>query len=235
MKQRLQKLIAASGVVSRRKAEDMISAGRVEVNGCTADIGSSADPDVDVITIDGKPLPLKEEPVYIMLNKPQGYLSTVSDDRGRRTVAELVKECPGRVFPVGRLDLDSEGLLLFTNDGDAAFRLMHPSHMIEKEYMVWVSGSTDGVMGILNGPMTIEDYVINPAKAVVHSREGALTVLSVTITEGRKRQVRHMCSAVGLTVRKLVRVREGILHLGELPSGKWRYLDEKEINYIKGQ
>ncbi|MBQ9979484.1 MAG: rRNA pseudouridine synthase [Oscillospiraceae bacterium] len=235
MKERLQKIIAAAGVTSRRGAEELIARGRVTVNGVCAVLGDTADGAADRIAIDGKELPRREELVYIMLNKPKGYLTAMSDDRGRKTVAELVEGCRARVVPVGRLDLHSEGLLLMTNDGDAAYRVTHPSHMIEKEYHVWVSGDAESAIGPMNASMDIEGYTIRPGITKILRTDRGKTVLSVTITEGRKRQVRLMCAACGLTVHRLLRVREGKLHLADLPSGKWRYLTENEINYLKEQ
>lgn len=235
MKERLQKIIASAGIASRRAAEELISAGRVTVNGVTAVLGDTADGSADIITIDGKEIPRKEKLVYIMLNKPKGYLTAMTDDRGRKTVAELVSDCGARVVPVGRLDLHSEGLLLMTNDGDAAYRITHPSHLVEKEYHVWVSGNAERAIEPMNGPMNIEGYTIRPAVTKNLRTEGGKTVISVTITEGRKRQVRLMCAACGLTVHRLLRVREGDLHLAGLPSGKWRFLTENEIKYLKEQ
>ena len=191
MTERIQKLLAAAGLCSRRTAEEWIAAGRVRVNGETATVGQSADPETDTICVDGVPVTPPERRVYLMLNKPRGYVTTLSDERGRPTAAELVADCGTRVYPVGRLDLDSEGLLLFTNDGAWMQRILHPSHEIEKTYEV--------------------------------------TVAEVVLYEGRNRQIRRMCAAVGLHVKRLRRVREHTLSLGALPEGGWRELTADEV------
>lgn len=231
MAERLQKIIAAAGLMSRRAAEDAIRDGRVLLNGATASIGEIADPDRDNILVDGKQVETRERRVYLMLHKPRGVVTTMSDEKGRKSVADLVKDAGERVFPVGRLDLDSEGLLLMTNDGDFANRLMHPSHEVSKCYHTWVTGDDlDSAVQRLSQPMSIDGYAIHPAKVQLLRRIGARgALLSVTIHEGRNRQVRKMCETVGLRVTRLMRVSEGPLRLGELPSGKWRYLTEDEI------
>lgn len=224
MMERLQKLLSAAGVCSRRTAEEYIAAGRVAVNGIPARIGDKADPANDRITVDGKPLPEKRGAVWLMLNKPRGYVTTLSDEKGRKTAAELVKDCGCRVWPVGRLDLDSEGLLLFTNDGGGTDRLLHPSHEVEKEYRVAVEGDVAAALPILNGPMELDGTPLAPAR--VEALGGG--ELSVVIHQGKNRQVRRMCAQAGLKVKRLQRIREGKLLLGDLPVGKWRYLTEKE-------
>ena len=229
MEERLQKLLSARGVASRRRAEDYLAAGRVTVNGAPAKIGDRADPDRDDIRVDGRPLPPLEARTYLMLNKPRGYVCTRSDERGRRTVMGLVAGCGAAVWPVGRLDLDSEGLLLLTDDGDLTQKLLHPSHEVEKEYHVWVKGDVERALPILRGPMELDGVPLHPA-GVEPVGEG---VLSVTIHEGRNRQVRRMCAAAGLTVVRLRRVREGSLLLGSLPSGKWRQLTAEEVTCLK--
>ena len=205
MEERLQKILSAHGVSSRRAAEGYLSAGRVTVNGCTARVGDKADPERDDIRVDGRPLRRPARRTYLMLNKPRGYVTTLSDEKGRRTVAELVAGCGARVWPVGRLDLDSEGLLLLTDDGALTHALLHPSHEVEKEYRVWVEGDVDTALPVLRGPMELDGYALRPAQ-VTPVGEG---VLSVVIHEGRNRQVRRMCAAAGLRVRRLQRVREG--------------------------
>lgn len=228
MEERLQKLLSAAGVCSRRAAEAYIAAGRVKVNGILPQIGDKADPERDKITVDGKPLPGKSGAVWLMLNKPRGYVTTLSDEKGRRTVAELVRGCGCRVWPVGRLDLDSEGLLLFTNDGEITDRLLHPSHEVEKEYHVTVEGNVAAALPILSGPMELDGASLAPAKVqLISDRE-----LSVTIHQGKNRQVRRMCDRAGLKVIRLRRVREGTLLLGELPIGKWRRLTEEEVRWL---
>ena len=229
MEERLQKLLSARGVASRRRAEDYLAAGRVTVNGGPARVGDRADPDRDDIRVDGKPLPPLEARTYLMLNKPRGYVCTRSDEKGRRTVMSLVAGCGAAVWPVGRLDLDSEGLLLLTDDGDLTQMLLHPSHEVEKEYHVWVEGDVERALPVLRGPMALDGTPLQPAR-VETVGEG---VLSVTIHEGRNRQVRRMCAAAGLSVRRLRRVREGALTLGGLPAGKWRRLTDEEISRLK--
>ncbi len=228
MKERLQKLLSAAGVCSRRKAEEYLAAGRVAVNGVPAQVGDKADGEIDRITLDGKPLPTKSGTVWVLLNKPRGYVTTLSDEKGRRTAAELVSGCGVRVWPVGRLDLDSEGLLLFTNDGTGTNGLLHPSREVEKEYWVTVDGDVKGALPILNGPMELDGEPLAPAQA----REIGPETLSVVIHQGKNRQVRRMCAQAGLEVKRLRRVREGQLLLGDLPPGRWRYLTEEEIREL---
>lgn len=229
MKERLQKILSARGVASRRKAEQWITEGRVQVNGLVARLGDSADPETDEILLDGKNLPSKEEFVYIMLNKPRGYVTTLSDEKGRQNVAQLVSDCGVRVYPVGRLDMDSEGLLLLTNDGEFANRLMHPSHEIDKTYEVTVRGFHPAATALLCRPIELDGYPIKPPQVKLLRAEGEKAKYLVTIHEGRNRQVRRMCEAAGMNVTKLRRIREGSLELGKLPLGKWRYLTETEI------
>lgn len=233
MEERLQKLLSAAGVCSRRTAEGYITAGRVTVNGLPASLGQRADPERDEIRLDGRPLGAKAPPVYLMLNKPRGYVTTLSDEKGRPTAADLVKGCGTRVYPVGRLDLNSEGLLLMTNDGCLAQRMTHPSHEVSKTYQVSVSGALEGAAERLSALRDLEGEAIRPARVSVLGRSGDTAELSVTIHEGKNRQVRRMCAACGLTVRRLRRVREHTLALGALPSGSWRYLTEEEIEALK--
>lgn len=233
MKERLQKILSARGVASRRKAEEMIQAGRVRVNGIAAALGDSADTDADEILVDGQPLPPLSAGVYIMLNKPRGYVTTLSDEKGRKNAAQLVSDCGVRVYPVGRLDMDSEGLLIFTNDGAFANTLMHPKHEVEKTYDVWVAGFAEGAVERLRQPMTLDSYTIKPPKVTLLSCEGDTARLRVTIHEGRNRQVRRMCDAAGMQVTRLKRIREGTLKLGDLPLGKWRYLTAAEVNALQ--
>lgn len=231
MQERLQKIIAAAGLMSRRAAEEAVAAGRVMVNGETARLGDKADPETDTILLDGALVFRSVEKIYLMLNKPRGVVTTLSDEKGRKTVADLVSDLPVRVYPVGRLDLDSEGLLLMTNDGDFANRVMHPSREIDKTYLTWVTGEDlDGCTQRLSQPLMIDGYALRPAKVRLIRMSGEHeALLSVTIHEGRNRQVRKMCEAVSLRVRRLMRVREGRLELGDLPSGKWRRLTREEI------
>jgi len=233
VQERIQKLISAAGLMSRRAAEKALTDGRVTVNGVPASLGDKADINIDEIRVDGKLLPSTENKLYIMLNKPKGYVCTLSDEKGRRNVTELVKELGQRVYPVGRLDMYSEGLLLLTNDGNFANRVMHPSHNISKTYLTWVEGEDIGLaMEYLRCPMEIDGYVISPAEVELYELFSGGAVLSITIHEGRNRQVRKMCDMVGLKVKRLLRVSEGGLELGDLKSGAWRHLTDSEIAMI---
>lgn len=220
----MQKILSAAGVCSRRRAEEYILAGRVTVNGEKAALGHKADPTRDRILVDGVPLPAPNGHTYIMLNKPRGYVTTLSDEKGRRTVAELVSDCPARVWPVGRLDLNSEGLLLLTDDGALTHRLTHPSHAVEKEYHVWVSGDVGQALFALANPVYDNGEVLI-ADRVERTEEDRLTIV---IHQGKNRQIRRMCAAAGLKVKRLQRVREGELRLSGLRPGQWRFLTEAE-------
>ena len=229
MEERLQKLLSAAGVCSRRRAEDYIETGRVTVNGRVAGLGDKADLSRDTVALDGVELGPVPEPVYLMLNKPRGFVSTLSDEQGRRTAAGLVAGCGVRVWPVGRLDLDSEGLLLFTNDGALTHKLLHPSHEVDKQYLVLVTGDIDAALPLLSGPMELDEVALAPAQV---DRLGP-NLLSVIIHEGRNRQVRRMCAQAGLTVKALRRVREGNIQLGGLKLGTWRFLTEEEVEQLR--
>ena len=233
MRQRIQKILSARGVASRRKAEEMIRNGLVTVNGMTTALGDTADPEIDEILVGGKPLPSQEKYVYILLNKPRGYVTTLSDEKGRPNAAQLVADCGVRVYPVGRLDMDSEGLLLFTNDGAFANELMHPKHEVQKTYDVWVTGYVPGGEVRLSRPITLDGYAIRPPKVRLLNVEGQKAKFQVTIHEGRNRQVRRMCEAAGMHCTRLRRVKEGSLSLGNLPLGKWRYLTDAEVNNLR--
>ena len=233
MEERLQKLLSAAGVCSRRAAETYIADGRVTVNGQPAELGQRADPERDDILVDGKPLAPRAEHVYLLLNKPRGYVTTLADERGRKTVAELVKDCGQRVYPVGRLDLDSEGLLLMTNDGELMQHLLHPSHEVSKTYHVSVYGPVFGAAERLSAVTDLEGEPIRPARVEILRRTARTAELSVTIHEGKNRQIRRMCAACGLTVKRLCRVREHTLELGDLPAGAWRYLTPDEVLALK--
>ena len=233
MEDRLQKILSAAGICSRRKAEEYITAGRVTVNGETASLGDRADPDKDVVALDGKEVIRPGSRTVLMLYKPRGVVTTLSDEKGRKNVADLVKDCPVRVWPVGRLDMDSEGLLLLTDDGELTNTLIHPRHEVEKEYLVWVTGFTQEGADRLALPMTLDGQALRPAKVKVIRREGERTLLSVTIHEGKNRQVRRMCAFCGMTVRRLKRVREGRLHLDKaLKPGQWRPLTPEELDSL---
>lgn len=229
MEERLQKLLSAAGFCSRRKAEEYLQAGRVTVNGITAALGDKADPERDVVAVDGQAVGRPAAHTYIMLHKPRGYVTTLSDEKGRKTVAQLVADCPARVWPVGRLDMDSEGLLLLTDDGELTHRLTHPSHGVEKEYRVTVTGDVIRAIPILSEPMEIDGERMT-ADLVEQTGDDCLTVV---IHQGKNRQVRRMCAAAGLTVTRLVRVREGKLLLGGLKRGSWRALNEAELALLQ--
>lgn len=233
MTERLQKIISARGIASRRKAEQMLLEGRVTCNGIVCSLGQSADPSVDEILVDGQPLPAAAEYIYLMLHKPRGFVTTLSDEKGRKNAAQLVSDCGCRVYPVGRLDMDSEGLLLFTNDGDFANMLMHPSHEVEKTYRVLVADYSDEKMEKLKQPVTLDGYTIRrPGVKFIRHAAGGKAELEVVIHEGRNRQVRRMVSTAGMHVTRLRRIGEGKLRLGDLPVGKWRYLTEEEVRRL---
>ena len=232
MEERLHKLLSAAGVCSRRTAEEYIAAGRVRVNGRIAQMGEKADLERDSVLVDGKPLGGGGERVWLMLHKPRGYVTTLSDEKGRRTAAELVADCGVRVWPVGRLDLNSEGLLLFTNDGEGTNRLLHPSHEVEKEYHVTVEGDLSAALPVLSGPLELDGQPLAPVGIRVIKKTAEGGILSVVIHEGKNRQVRRMCALAGLEVRRLVRVREGSLGLGRLAPGRWRFLSPGELRDI---
>lgn len=234
MTERVQKLIAAGGLCSRRTAEAWIEAGRVTVNGHRIALGDRADPDTDIIEVDGRAVNARARRVYVMLHKPRGFVTTLSDERGRRTAAELVRGCGTRVYPVGRLDRDSEGLLLFTNDGALAQHLLHPSHQVDKVYEVTVTGGLTGAASRLAAVDELDGEAIVPAQVRELSRTGEKAVLEVIIHQGKKRQIRRMCARVGLEVARLKRVAEDGLTLGDLPCGHWRYLTGEELDIIKG-
>ena len=231
---RLQKYIADSGLMSRRAAEREIEMGNVSVNGHFATLGTKIDPRNDNVTFKGKKIRYeKPEYIYIMMNKPRGYLSSTSDDRERKCVTDLLDGVSARVYPVGRLDLISEGMLLLTNDGELKNRLTHPSHSVPKVYRVKVGGNvSDEQYEILTSALIIDDYKIKPVDVVVSESDESGTVLKMTLHEGRNRQIRKMCEQAGLTVKRLSRISIGNLKLDGLPVGKWRYLDEKEVEYL---
>ena len=237
MKERLQKILSGAGICSRRAAESYITAGRVKVNGITANLGDSADLEADEILVDGRPLRKNgPRPVYIMLNKPRGYVTTLSDEAGRKTVADLLSDVPERVYPVGRLDMHSEGLLILTNDGDLAHHLTHPSHEVYKEYLVKLSPDEDGLPSPekpLSGSIELDGEKLLPAKCRLLAKTESGYIMTIAIRQGKNRQIRRMCAKCGYTVNSLKRVSEGDVKLGELPSGRWRYLTEKEISYLK--
>ena len=227
--ERLQKIIAARGLCSRRQAEKWIEEGRVRLNGNTAHLGDTADVTEDVIEVDGKRLPKATKKIYLMLNKPRGYVTTLSDEKGRKNAAELVAGCGTRVYPVGRLDMDSEGLLLFTNDGEFANLMMHPKHEVNKVYRVWVTNFAPEKLEALKEPIELDGYRIKEPGIRPVRMEATRAIVDVTIHEGRNRQVRRMCQAAGLEVARLKRIREGGLDIGTLKTGEWRYLEPREL------
>ncbi len=231
---RLQKFIADSGLMSRRAAEAEIELGNVSVNGHVAELGTKIDTSRDIVTVRGKRVKYeKREYTYIMMNKPRGYLSSTSDDRGRKCVTDLLLGVDARVYPVGRLDLISEGMLLLTDDGELKNRLTHPSHSLPKVYRVKVGGSvSEEQYEILTSALEIDGYTIRPVDVVVGESDESGTVLKMTLTEGRNRQIRKMCEAADLVVKRLSRISIGNLKLNNLPVGKWRYLEREEIDYL---
>ena len=235
---RLQKYFTDCGVMSRRAAEEQIRLGRVYVNGKPASVGDSIEPGVDVVEYEGKIIiPMCDEKVYIMLNKPRGYVTTMSDEKGRKNVSMLTSDVCVRVYPVGRLDMDSDGLLLLTNDGEFAKRLTHPKHDVPKIYHVTVRGKVSpDQLKTLGSPMTIDGYKIQPVKVTpLHSDDPKKSVLQMTLYEGRNRQIRKMCERASLEVSRLSRVAIGDVKLGSLPSGKWRRLTAREVQLLNPQ
>ena len=234
MEERLQKILARCADVSRRKAEELIAAGRVRVNGNTARLGEQADAEEDVIELDGARVKTRQEPqlVYLMLCKPRGFVTTMHDEKGRRSVAELVADVPERVYPVGRLDYNSEGLLLMTNDGALANALMHPKKSIDKTYLVWVSGYIAGKEQSLSQPIEIDGRKTSPAAVQLLHKAGTPALFRVTIHEGRNRQIRRLCERAGLAVTRLRRMQEGPLSLGNLKPGQYRPLTDAELHAI---
>lgn len=238
---RLQKYFTMCGEMSRRAAENEIAAGNVTVNGVVASLGDKIDPKCDTVRLGTKIIaPAQSGHTYIMLNKPMGYVTTMSDEKGRKCVSELVADCPARVYPVGRLDMYSEGLLIFTDDGELANRLMHPSHSFEKVYKVKVKGElSDESLSALTSPMELDGYALRPINAEVIARGrkdlggNVYSVLLITLHEGRNRQIRKMCEKCGITVMRLKRISVGPIELGSLESGKWRHLSAGEVSRLK--
>jgi len=235
MQERLQKVLAQAGVASRRQSEELISQGRVEVNGQkVTQLGVKVNPLEDVILLDGKPINQEESKVYFLLNKPGGYLSSAKDPQGRPTVLDFFPAVPQRIYPVGRLDLDTEGLLLLTNDGELTHALTHPSHEISKIYLARVQGipNKEALRRFAQG-LELEDGLTAPAKVAVREISNRNALLEIEIHEGRNRQVRRMCEAIGHPILYLKRVKVGSLELGELPKGSFRPLNNREIKELK--
>jgi 23S rRNA pseudouridine2605 synthase len=230
--QRLQKVMAAAGVASRRASEELIAAGRVTINGEVAELGAKCDPAVDVVELDGERVNVDPDRVYVMLNKPQGVVSTADDPQGRPTVVDLIN-LPQRLYPVGRLDQDTEGLLLLTNDGELTHRLLHPSFEVERIYVALVPGPVrKRALAQLREGVELDDGVARPDRVRVLEEEKSKALVEIVMTEGRKREVRRMFGAIGLTVERLARVAYGGVELGELRQGKWRFLTHAEIGAL---
>ncbi len=234
MVERLQKVLSEYGIMSRRNAERLISEGKIKVDGQTAFLGQKIDPDTAKVTVSGKPVSFKKNKlIYIMLNKPRGYITSLSDEKGRPVVTELLEDIEERVYPVGRLDYDSEGLLILTNDGDLANHLMHPSMNKEKTYRVTVRGLTEASLKALGEPMVIDGYRIRPADVRLIGEMAEYSTVDIKIHEGRNRQIRKMCEDQGLTVARLKRVAIGPVKLGMLKQGEWRDLTPQELKSLK--
>lgn len=235
MKMRLQKFLAMAGIASRRACEMLILDGRVQVNGkVVKELGVKVDPDVDEIRVDGEICRIKIKPIYIIMNKPKGVLTTVKDPFGRPTIIDLLAGVRERVFPVGRLDKDTEGLLIITNDGELSYKLTHPKHQVDKTYIAKVLGIPDekDIKRLRKG-IFLEDGKTAPAKVRILKKGKNFAVLEIIIHEGRKRQVRRMCESIGHPVLTLKRTRIGNLTLRGLAPGGWRYMTEEEVNYLK--
>ncbi|MBE7035212.1 MAG: rRNA pseudouridine synthase [Ruminococcaceae bacterium] len=233
---RLQKFLALCGCASRRAAENLITDGRVCVNGVpVTTLGTKIDPEADFVTVDQKPVTKPEEKVYIMLNKPAGYVTTAKDNFNRQTVLDLIPDSLGRLYPVGRLDYDTQGLLLLTNDGELTNRLTHPRHQVNKTYLALVAGfpSNEDIEALQKGVM-IDGKKTQPAKVIIVGKTENATKLSITIHEGRNRQVRKMCAAIGHATISLTRIAEGPIKLGDLALGSWRHLTEDEVRKLGG-
>lgn len=231
---RLQKYLSEQGVLSRRAAEEEIRKGRVRVNGMPAVLGMKIDPSADTVEYKGSVVTSSARHVYLMLNKPRGYVTTMSDEMGRPSVAELVNDVGMRVYPVGRLDLDSEGLLLFTNDGDFANRLTHPKYHKPKIYHVKIRGEiSPDKLSALGRPMEIDGYLTKPVTISVVTRKQDYTVLAMELFEGRNRQIRKMCEMLDLRIMTLKRISIGDVKLGGLAPGEWRYLTRWQVESLK--
>ncbi len=237
MEERLQKYMADCGLMSRRAAEEEIRKGLVTVNGVPAELGKKVTPGVDQVLYKNRKVVMpRGEHVYIMLNKPAGYVTTANDEKGRPCVTDLVKAVGRRVYPIGRLDMASEGLLLLTDDGALTEKLTHPRHSIPKIYNVKVEGEiTEEQYKALLSPMEIDGYPIRPVYTEVLKRKDGKTLLQMTLYEGRNRQIRKMCEQVGLQIRFLKRIAIGNLTLGRLRVGEWRYLTKEQVSYLKGE
>jgi 23S rRNA pseudouridine2605 synthase len=235
MTERLQKVMSEFGVASRRKCEEMIAEGKVKVNGCLiTEPGCKVDKEKDIIEVEGRIIKNSDTRIYILLNKPTGYITSVKDQFGRPTVLDLLEGVSSRVFPIGRLDYDTEGLIILTNDGDLTYKITHPKHNIDKTYRALVKGRVDeeDIMTFSKG-IAIEDYITTPASLRIIRQAKENSIIEITIHEGKNRQVRKMCAAIGHEVIQLQRTKIGEIGLDYLNPGQWRYLNKKEINYMK--
>lgn len=232
---RLQKYLAMCGVASRRKSEKMILQGRVKVNGKVIDkLGYKINPDIDVILVDNKQVIKKENYIYIALNKPEGYITTVKDQYNRPTVIDLVRNINERIYPIGRLDYDTSGLLLLTNDGDLTYKLTHPKHEINKVYIAKIKGiPTEKELNEFRNGLKIDNYITSKAKIKIIKKYNDSSIVEITIHEGKNRQIRKMCRKINHPVIKLKRIAIGKIKLGDLKKGSWRYLSKEEIEYLK--
>lgn len=232
-KVRLQKYMSECGIASRRKSEELIEQGKVRVNGVVASVGDKINPKKDTVTVSGKKLVRQKECKYIMLHKPRGFITTMSDEMERKCVAQLIEDVPVRVYPVGRLDRDSEGLLLFTNDGEFANALTHPKKHVSKTYRVTVRpGVTEEQLAAITDGIIIDDRKTAPAEVRVVTKEENRVVLEIILYEGRNRQIRKMCEQLGLEVARLKRTAVGSVKLGMLKQGDWRELSEEEVRKL---
>ena len=231
---RLQKYVSDCGLMSRRAAEKEIEKGHFTVNGVKATIGQKIDPSHDNVEYNGKPIKGGAKKLYVMLYKPRGYVTTMSDEEGRKCIPELLTDIPERVYPCGRLDMESEGLLILTNDGETANKLMHPKNHVDKIYHVKIKDEIEPEkLEILTSPMEIDGYKIKPVKVTIIERKEGNTTLKFVLSEGRNRQIRKMCEIAGLTITRLKRVAVGELTIGMLTPGRWKYMNYNEISYLK--
>lgn len=232
---RLQKYMAMCGVASRRKSEEIIQEGRVKVNNkIVTELGTIVDPKTDKISVDGKMIKMESNKIYIMINKPIGYVSSLKDEKGRRTVTDLIEGVNERIYPIGRLDADTTGLLLLTNDGDLAYKLTHPRNNIDKKYIAIVDGIPNkSALDSLRKGVYIDGKKTSPAKVKIAKKYDEDSILDIVIHEGRNRQVKKMCEAVGHPVKKLKRVSIGEIEIGGLNVGYWRFLNDEELEYLK--
>jgi 23S rRNA pseudouridine2605 synthase len=230
---RLQKFLSECGIASRRRSEELISAGKVKVNGRTASLGEKINPKVDTISVNGKKVINTAKHVYLMLHKPRGFITTMNDEMGRKCVSQLVEDVGERVYPIGRLDRESEGLLLMTNDGEFANAMMHPSHHIGKVYRVTIRpGITQEQIDLMSGGIEIEGRTTAPCDVRLIKKDDDRTVLEIVLYEGRNRQIRKVCEKLNIEVARLKRTAFGAVKLGMLPAGKWRELSKDEVNKL---